>query len=107
MLLSNILDIYTIYTCWVLKNRHYSICLAQATSAFQAKYSDIFPTKNILQLKIREVRQKMMQNAAHETSQGDESNNNNNSNNDDSNQQEDSNQSRPEGQVDQSHDASK
>ncbi len=34
--------------------------LGQATSAFQAKYHDIFPTKVCLQLKIREVRQKMM-----------------------------------------------
>ena len=33
---------------------------AQATSAFQAKYHEVFPTKVCLQLKIREVRQKMM-----------------------------------------------
>ena len=33
---------------------------AQATSAFQAAHQDIFPTKACLQLKIREVRQKMM-----------------------------------------------
>ncbi|KAJ8923865.1 hypothetical protein NQ315_010447 [Exocentrus adspersus] len=33
---------------------------AQATSTFQAQHSDIFPTKSSLQLKIREVRQKMM-----------------------------------------------
>ncbi|XP_018578847.1 putative transcription factor capicua isoform X2 [Anoplophora glabripennis] len=33
---------------------------AQATSTFQAQHSDIFPTKASLQLKIREVRQKMM-----------------------------------------------
>ena len=33
---------------------------AQATSAFQSKYHEIFPTKVCLQLKIREVRQKMM-----------------------------------------------
>ena len=32
----------------------------QATSSFQAKHSEIFPTKLCLQLKIREVRQKMM-----------------------------------------------
>jgi len=32
----------------------------QATSTFQAKHSDVFPTKLCLQLKIREVRQKMM-----------------------------------------------
>ncbi|XP_050786402.1 protein capicua homolog isoform X3 [Gopherus flavomarginatus] len=36
---------------------------AQATAAFQARYSDIFPTKVCLQLKIREVRQKIMQSA--------------------------------------------
>ncbi|XP_019397247.1 PREDICTED: protein capicua homolog [Crocodylus porosus] len=34
---------------------------AQATAAFQARYADIFPTKVCLQLKIREVRQKIMQ----------------------------------------------
>ena len=33
---------------------------ATATSSFQARYQDIFPTKTCLQLKIREVRQKMM-----------------------------------------------
>ena len=32
----------------------------QATSSFQTKHSEIFPTKLCLQLKIREVRQKMM-----------------------------------------------
>ncbi|KAL0985086.1 hypothetical protein UPYG_G00152730 [Umbra pygmaea] len=37
---------------------------AQATAAFQARYSEIFPTKVCLQLKIREVRQKIMQTAA-------------------------------------------
>ncbi|XP_036450828.1 protein capicua homolog isoform X4 [Colossoma macropomum] len=37
---------------------------AQATAAFQARYVDIFPTKVCLQLKIREVRQKIMQTAA-------------------------------------------
>lgn len=36
---------------------------AQATAAFQTRYSDIFPTKICLQLKIREVRQKIMQTA--------------------------------------------
>uniref|UniRef100_H3CCY6 Protein capicua homolog n=1 Tax=Tetraodon nigroviridis TaxID=99883 RepID=H3CCY6_TETNG len=36
---------------------------AQATAAFQTRYSDIFPTKLCLQLKIREVRQKIMQTA--------------------------------------------
>ncbi|XP_038047938.1 protein capicua homolog [Patiria miniata] len=34
---------------------------AAATSAFQTQHQDIFPTKSILQLKIREVRQKIMQ----------------------------------------------
>ncbi|KAG8236141.1 hypothetical protein J437_LFUL001595 [Ladona fulva] len=32
----------------------------QATSAFQASHSDVFPSKSSLQLKIREVRQKLM-----------------------------------------------
>uniref|UniRef100_A0A3B4ADL0 Protein capicua homolog n=1 Tax=Periophthalmus magnuspinnatus TaxID=409849 RepID=A0A3B4ADL0_9GOBI len=36
---------------------------SQATAAFQSRYSDIFPTKVCLQLKIREVRQKIMQTA--------------------------------------------
>ncbi|XP_018081793.1 protein capicua homolog isoform X4 [Xenopus laevis] len=36
---------------------------AQSTAAFQSRYSDIFPTKVCLQLKIREVRQKIMQTA--------------------------------------------
>ena len=35
----------------------------QATSAFQAKHSDIFPSKTSLQLKIREVRQKLKSNS--------------------------------------------
>ncbi|XP_026824235.1 protein capicua homolog isoform X2 [Ooceraea biroi] len=35
----------------------------QATSAFQAKHADIFPTKMSLQLKIREVRQKLKANS--------------------------------------------
>ncbi|CAL1583537.1 unnamed protein product [Knipowitschia caucasica] len=34
---------------------------AQATAAFQARFSDTFPSKVCLQLKIREVRQKIMQ----------------------------------------------
>ena len=38
--------------------------LAQATASFQAKYQDVFPTKSCLQLKIREVRQKMMAQSA-------------------------------------------
>uniref|UniRef100_A0A1A8N060 Capicua homolog a n=1 Tax=Nothobranchius pienaari TaxID=704102 RepID=A0A1A8N060_9TELE len=36
---------------------------AQDTAAFQARHSDTFPTKVCLQLKIREVRQKIMQTA--------------------------------------------
>lgn len=36
---------------------------AQAVAAFQSRYSDIFPTKNCLILKIREVRQKLHQSA--------------------------------------------
>lgn len=36
---------------------------AQATAAFQARHLDTFPTKVCLQLKIREVRQKIMQTA--------------------------------------------
>lgn len=43
---------------------------AQATAAFQTRYSDIFPTKVCLQLKIREVRQKIMQTAAPSDSSG-------------------------------------
>ncbi|XP_072536622.1 protein capicua homolog isoform X2 [Salminus brasiliensis] len=43
---------------------------AQATAAFQARYADIFPTKVCLQLKIREVRQKIMQTAAPSESTG-------------------------------------
>ncbi|WAR06688.1 CIC-like protein, partial [Mya arenaria] len=40
---------------------------AQATTAFQERYKDFFPNKQCLQLKIREVRQKMMaQSAAQE-----------------------------------------
>ena len=33
---------------------------APATAAFQSKYQNIFPKKNLLQLKIREVRQRVM-----------------------------------------------
>jgi hypothetical protein len=36
------------------------IIIAQETAEFQLKYSSIFPNKNTLQLKIREVRQKLM-----------------------------------------------
>ncbi len=56
--------------CAESKNTQHMACLlsdlfspflaAPATSAFQTKYHDIFPNKNCLQLKIREVRQKMM-----------------------------------------------
>ena len=41
----------------------------QATSSFQAKHAEIFPTKLCLQLKIREVRQKMMSAASPSSSQ--------------------------------------
>ena len=37
--------------------------------SFQAKHSDVFPTKICLQLKIREVRQKMMAEASPSNSQ--------------------------------------
>lgn len=49
-----------------------SLCwpIAQSTAAFQARYADIFPTKVCLQLKIREVRQKIMQTAAPSESAG-------------------------------------
>ncbi|KAL8609803.1 hypothetical protein ACOMHN_052857 [Nucella lapillus] len=40
---------------------------AQATVAFQAKHSDLFPSKASLQRKIREVRQKMMAQSAQAT----------------------------------------
>ena len=35
-------------------------CIDEATAAFFAEHKDVFRTKNCLQLKIREVRQKMM-----------------------------------------------
>lgn len=38
--------------------------LAQATATFQAEHANIFPSKTCLQLKIREVRQKMMAQSA-------------------------------------------
>lgn len=38
----------------------------QATAAFQAQHQDIFPSKQCLQLKIREVRQKIMQHSQEE-----------------------------------------
>lgn len=43
-----------------LFQEHGSFPSTQATSLFQALHQDIFPTKSCLQLKIREVRQKMM-----------------------------------------------
>ncbi|XP_059411721.1 protein capicua homolog isoform X2 [Carassius carassius] len=43
---------------------------AQATAAFQARHSDTFPSKVCLQLKIREVRQKIMQNAGSSENMG-------------------------------------
>lgn len=42
----------------------FHIVPAQATAGFQSKHQDIFPTKVCLQLKIREVRQKMMAQSA-------------------------------------------
>ena len=45
---------------------YFLVILAQATSQFIAKHSSIFPTKSCLQLKIREVRQKMMAESNHE-----------------------------------------
>ncbi|KRT79820.1 hypothetical protein AMK59_7148 [Oryctes borbonicus] len=36
----------------------------EATTTFQAQHSDLFPTKSTLQLKIREVRQRLMGNSA-------------------------------------------
>ena len=54
--------------CWFptrwLKYFFPSLIPAQATASFQAKYQDVFPTKSCLQLKIREVRQKMMAQSA-------------------------------------------
>ena len=40
------------------------VSFLQATSAFQLKHSEAFPSKVCLQLKIREVRQKMMARSA-------------------------------------------
>lgn len=42
----------------------FDLLSAEATAAFHAKHLDLFPTKNILTLKIREVRQKMLANQA-------------------------------------------
>ena len=55
----------------------YFYLTAQATATFQAEHATIFPTKVCLQLKIREVRQKMMaQSAAVErAATGEDSNN--------------------------------
>ena len=41
-----------------------SIFTAQATASFQSEHVAVFPTKVCLQLKIREVRQKMMAQSA-------------------------------------------
>lgn len=46
---------------WGLDHISHHLFPAQATAAFQARYADIFPSKVCLQLKIREVRQKIMQ----------------------------------------------
>ncbi|XP_022662407.1 protein capicua homolog isoform X3 [Varroa destructor] len=42
---------------------------AQATAAFQQKHKDVFPNKQTLQLKIREVRQKQMASSPHPSQQ--------------------------------------
>ncbi|XP_076261582.1 putative transcription factor capicua isoform X1 [Rhynchophorus ferrugineus] len=43
-----------------LFNEHSLFPTSQATTTFQNEHSDLFPTRSSLQLKIREVRQKMM-----------------------------------------------
>ncbi|XP_067131698.1 protein capicua homolog isoform X2 [Centruroides vittatus] len=43
---------------------------AQATASFQLSHQEVFPTKNALQVKIREVRQKLMAQSSAMTSQG-------------------------------------
>lgn len=43
---------------------------AQATASFQLVHQEVFPTKNALQVKIREVRQKLMAQSTAMTSQG-------------------------------------
>lgn len=51
------------FSCWVFLWHYFfffKFFLAKATLEFQAKHHDIFPNKMCLQLKIREVRQKMM-----------------------------------------------
>lgn len=48
---------------WLVTTSVNPLLAAQATAAFQTRYSDIFPSKVCLQLKIREVRQKIMQTA--------------------------------------------
>ena len=72
MRLRNILTLVFFMTFYLIFQRpdscffhHYHcafsvIVSAAATSAFQSKYQTIFPNKNLLQLKIREVRQRMM-----------------------------------------------
>lgn len=46
---------------WLCTRVHWHcVFVGQATVAFQTKHADIFPNKSCLQLKIREVRQKMM-----------------------------------------------
>lgn len=48
------------YLVMQLFQEHTLFPSAQATSNFQAQHMDIFPSKATLQLKIREVRQKLM-----------------------------------------------
>ncbi|XP_022095894.1 protein capicua homolog isoform X2 [Acanthaster planci] len=58
--LRKILDSRRILVMQLFKSEGY-FPSAAATSAFQTQHQDIFPSKSILQLKIREVRQKIMQ----------------------------------------------
>jgi len=57
----------------------------KATSEFQKKHYHYFPNKNTLQLKIREVRQKLMSKPENTTNQASSTNNSINSNNDNNN----------------------
>ncbi|KAJ8268376.1 hypothetical protein COCON_G00135480 [Conger conger] len=55
------LDQRRAFVMQLFQEQHGFFPSAQATAAFQARYADIFPNKVCLQLKIREVRQKIMQ----------------------------------------------
>lgn len=52
----------TMVKIWVsvIDGQYLFVSSAEVTWAFQAKHQDVFPSKNLLQLKIREVRQRMM-----------------------------------------------